>query len=357
MMVRVDTTRSLPWHLRFVERRRRLVASIQALRGEFGLDLQGPSGEKLAAQGHAGWRVRAALLLDQAEHASRYGSLEEGWRSATAAARCQIEGLSAPELVARARALRAEAASKLGSWRRTAAVGVLDAALGRGASPSAFAGSLAEVRRALADPEALAEEPRAARGRALGALAAIEQSAAGEARDPEVLRAAVWLATLLRDEHSSNEYAKLGYLQKQLIGLFVLLALEVAWIAWQAEPAWFRGPKDAALEVSLAFLQAVALFGALGGTFSAILSLARQPRGQRIPEHLNGLIVTCGRPLLGAAAALVLYAFTRSEFLVFGLPSPALYLVVSFAAGFSEKLIVKSVEKLAGTVDQAPPSV
>jgi hypothetical protein len=63
----------------------------------------------------------------------------------------------------------------------------------------------------------------------------------------------------------------------------------------------------------------------------------------RIPEQLIDLLVLSVKLVVGAASALAIFAFMLSNF--FNLPlTPAVILAVSFAAGFSERLVTLAVE-------------
>jgi hypothetical protein len=93
----------------------------------------------------------------------------------------------------------------------------------------------------------------------------------------------------------------------------------------------------------------VALFGALGGSLSALRSVttAGQEGGRtRNPEQVQAWYVTVVRPLVGAAAALGVFVVLAPD-----VTSTAAMLGVAFAAGFSEALIVRAVESAGGRAD------
>jgi hypothetical protein len=122
----------------------------------------------------------------------------------------------------------------------------------------------------------------------------------------------------------------------------------------------------------------VALFGILGGTVSAMLRASDTSQSARIPELTAAVRVTFMRILVGGASAVVIYVFLKSA--LGGALGTALFsggiakaiedlqpftaYAVAFVAGFSERLVLRAVEQLAGKADdkskakarQQPPS-
>ena len=153
----------------------------------------------------------------------------------------------------------------------------------------------------------------------------------------------VYFAATILHEHYGNVYQKLNILRRQqgtllLISLFSLLIATV-----------FILPN---LESGIAIfnkllLFAVVLFGIMGASVSGTLSIARGASSQRIPEQLLSSWITLARPIVGAVAALALFTFVLSGLFQVGEVSLGLILAVSFASGFSERLLagaIKSVE-------------
>jgi hypothetical protein len=91
----------------------------------------------------------------------------------------------------------------------------------------------------------------------------------------------------------------------------------------------------------------IALFGAIGAAFSAIMGLVNSKVETRIPEHVMTAWLTLTRPFIGAVSALIVV------FAIMGGVLPALItepkklayilLVTAFAAGFSERLVVRAM--------------
>ncbi len=95
------------------------------------------------------------------------------------------------------------------------------------------------------------------------------------------------------------------------------------------------------------FVLAVALFGALGGSISGIFTFAKITMKEEldIPMQRLSAWLTMMRPLVGAASALVISIFVQSGLVNFGTVSAYQLLAVSFAAGWSERLITGAVDK------------
>lgn len=150
-------------------------------------------------------------------------------------------------------------------------------------------------------------------------------------------------ALRLRNEGFSNNYRRLDHLRGQLAllaGVSVLVVAALA-ILLAAEVV----PLDAKGDPSSDQVLGVALFGALGGSFSGALSLLRAgPKA--IPQTLAEGWTTLMRPVIGAVGALAAFAFLVAG--VLGIDGAEAAYAVAFAAGFSERLVSKAAETLAG---------
>jgi hypothetical protein len=150
-------------------------------------------------------------------------------------------------------------------------------------------------------------------------------------------------AMRLRNEHSANTYRRLDSTRGQLVLLAAVAVLIVvvltALIASGAIPLGdeegFSGDQ----------VVGVALFGALGGAFSGAISLLRAAP-KPIPQALVEGWTTLARPVVGAVGALAAFAFLVAG--VLGIDGAAAAYAVGFAAGFSERLVSRAAEALAG---------
>jgi p-aminobenzoyl-glutamate transporter AbgT len=97
----------------------------------------------------------------------------------------------------------------------------------------------------------------------------------------------------------------------------------------------------------------------MGAAFSALISLASQSAAQTIPEQVFTYRITLARQAVGLLSALAVYVLVASEFLQIGkLPvTPALVLLAAFGAGFSERLVVRALERLTASGDGAKSPV
>jgi hypothetical protein len=266
----------------------------------------------------AGWVAPAEKLLEQARALEKRGDENAGFRCLLAAQRLALFGLCESERVAKATSLRNEAEKIETAWRKKTILNLLSA----GASQTT--------------------------------------SATGEMQcDPGA--AALYEATLVRDEHSHNQYFKLSLLQSQLklLSVFLLLSflgfltillrpdlIPSLQVAVGATPASASDPQTLNARTTLL----VVLFGVVGATFSAIVSTATVPSVGRIPEHLSAVALTISRAVIGAPAALLLVFFLRSAIIKIGdLPVSDLFvtLVIAFAAGSSERLVLRAVESIS----------
>lgn len=254
------------------------------------------------------WAARALKLLDEADQAVRDRNPERGWRLFLAAQRVELHGrraLGAEAFRARAASIRAEALQKLGTWRRKQ-VEQLFASLSE-ADKNADVVSDAEF--------AVAHET----------------------------------AQLLH-EHFTNDALKQRAARSQLrilVGI-AAAALLVWW--WCCARTVLGLPDDPAInEPSLVL--SVLLFGLMGAAFSALTSSFAQSASQTIPDQAFNYRVTLARQAVGMLSALVAYvALASGSIRVAELTLKApLYLILAFAAGFSERLVIGTLDRFASS--------
>lgn len=254
------------------------------------------------------WAAKALRLLDEADQAVRDRNPERGWRLFLAAQRVELHGrraLGAEAFRARAASIRTEALQKLGSWRR------------------------ARVEQLFAPFRSAAESP--------SVVTDAEFAAAHET------------AQLLH-EHFTNEALKQRAARSQLRILVGIAAAAVLLWWWCCACTVLGLPDDPRIsEPSL--LLSVLLFGLMGAAFSALTSSFAQSASQTIPEQAFNYRVTLARQAVGMLSALVAYvALASGSIRVAELTLKApLYLVVAFAAGFSERLVIRALDRLASS--------
>ena len=101
----------------------------------------------------------------------------------------------------------------------------------------------------------------------------------------------------------------------------------------------------------LLFGVSILIFGMLGGAVSAMVPRDRETGRKRVPEQLSAATFSKLRPVLGGASALVLYVFVNSGLFPGGIQlTQGIVLLFAFAAGFSERLIVRAITRVADSV-------
>ncbi|HXG47400.1 MAG TPA: hypothetical protein VNO52_07245, partial [Methylomirabilota bacterium] len=255
------------------------------------------------------WLAAAHHLLDTAEGALLEGRLDVGWSLIHEVERLRILGLDERDLLARAVSLRHEATEKLSGWRGQA------------------------VRRSL-EAAGLAGE-------------ADEKSMPASCVDLARLRAALFEGQFVLNTHFNNRYHQLGLQGQTLRYLVYILVALVALILF-----YFNAelPPAAAAPINFTLMLGVMLFGALGGTLSAMFRFSRAST-QKIPDAILDGWVTLGRPMIGAASAVFLHLVLSAGVLNLiesTKLTPPLYLAFAFVSGFSESLVLRTAERLGG---------
>ena len=245
-------------------------------------------------------------LIKLAERAVLYGDIDRGWKCLNGAKRMELFSYSdTKELAFKALALREEA-SKLSPWRKKA----IDSLLGPSSNPK-------------------------------------------EIKDV----ATIYEAAQIRDEHFSNEAYKSSLKRDYNFSLIVLLAIIIISIFSMLKNNIIV-LSDSADYYGWEMIVSVAIFGLLGGVVSAItreMDIANKP--SKIPEVVTAIRVTLLRVFIGSAFALVIYLFMRSEItqifdkeIATSLQTANSFTIyaVSFVAGYTERLVLRAVEVVAG---------
>ena len=287
------------WSARW--RRERLVQALALYRVQIAdLEASGQSGltpDQLVA-------VRAEIhrLLEAADRALARHDLNGAWEGLFAAQEREVLTWSDSAVAARSAELLEETERKIGDhWRA-----------------KAIRGLLAPIGQAAPDASGSRPDARDARERLSRALR-------------------------LRNEGFSNTYRRLDNTRRQLALLaavsVVIAAVLAVLLATSVVPLGRKGDPDADQVLG------VILFGGLGGSFSGALSLLKaQPKP--IPQALAEGWSTLMRPVIGAVGALAAFAFLTAGLL--GIDGATAAYAVAFAAGFSERLVSRAAESLAG---------
>lgn len=255
------------------------------------------------------WTGAAQSLLCEAQSALNQGQLDQGWKLLHAARRLEIPALdSERELPAVAATLRAES-EKLKSWRQKA----VQTLLGTSEKPI---------------------EPKPS---------------------------TVYQAALIRDEHYDNQGYKDGLLRTQILFLALILAAVMGSLLGVVH-RWGLRPDQEAGQTTLPVFTTLVLFGLLGGTVSAMLRTTDAAQPARIPETTAAIRVTFMRIMMGGASAVVIYVFLNSKLTgifnqdianALSTLEPYTTYALAFVAGFSERLVLRAVEQVAGAEQAA----
>jgi len=150
----------------------------------------------------------------------------------------------------------------------------------------------------------------------------------------------VYTALKILQEHHTNTYIKLS------TALFQLKILGPTAVVLIVLSPWILTNLSGLVEISNAFLLlSVILFGAMGGTVSGIITIARRSIMGKIPDQLLSSWLTISKPIFGAMSALAISVFLLSGLIQSGDLTYSSILALSFAAGFSERLLLSAVEK------------
>jgi len=258
--------------------------------------------QKFAARRTQGTRLKVAPerigeTLEHAKEALKAGDIDSGWRQLQSAQRLLLPNLQrGAELSAEVVAMRAEV-EKLSGWRKCAAEDLLH----------------------------------------------------GEPSVENLVKAAE-----IRDEHYNNQAYKDGIQRSRMaflaLALVSAVSLLFAWIKYGGLIDLIDSYAENAESVALLF--GVCVVGLLGASVSAITHASRSQGPARIPEMVASLRVTLLRLMMGPASAIVILFAIQSNFYdsIFKLPRPngPGLLVIVFAAGFSERLVLRVVELVAG---------
>lgn len=149
----------------------------------------------------------------------------------------------------------------------------------------------------------------------------------------------VYAAREILQDYFCDMYIELGIARFQLM-ILVPMALALVGLSILVLPN--LSGQIAINNASLLF--SIALFGAMGGTVSGIISISRGMIKGKIPDQLLNSWLTTIRPLFGAMSALAVSVFLLSGLIQFGDVTYNLTLAISFVAGFSERFLLRAVE-------------
>lgn len=245
------------------------------------------------------WITNGRELLDRSEIFLGKNRLDEGWKCFHAARRMEIYGLDENQLKIKAKLLLSES-EKLSSWRKKATEDLLS-----------------DVKC-----------------------------------DKTIDKEKVYQAALLLDEHFNNQAFKQRKLQDYLIIIGIILFVVVSAILWKVFGIFNHC--SAFIHSTGTEILSVLLFGLFGGATSAAFSVEKNTLQAKIPELTTQTWINIFRIFVGGAAAIFVFTVIKAGIIdallsneltkMIKLDSEAAALVIAFAAGFSERLVLKGIE-------------
>lgn len=280
------------------------------------------------------WAVSALNLLEEAYRSLEVNLPSQGWACFHAARRMEILGMDSVELEKLAKIIIGET-PKLTKWRRE----TIHALIGNGKEEAESPDSA----KMLAEGKEEVESPDSAKKLAKGKEEA-------ESPDPakKLANRTVWWAAQLRDEHFDNQYLKIDIRRNNLIWVLIFL-LSTIFLMFLFEILGLLPSSNRSMLIASAFL------GTLGALLSVALTLSKSSIDQDIPDQILGSFVTWMRPVIGAVSGMVTYIFIKAGlltgFVAENLTQGVGILALAFVSGFSERFIVRAIDKVAETKD------
>lgn len=270
--------------------------------------------DRLAArEDGAGWAARldaATAELQRARQHRQAFELEAAWVTLKACGRSLLAFRSRTELLSQARALRREAAAKLSGWRSEAVDDLLEPIIGAG------------------DPD----------------------GDDGDEIAQDDLVDAVTMAHYLIDGQADNGYHKYRMLRKNVVRFCLFVVGALCGLIVVVASGWARSLDGSPLAGWRALVTVMAL-GALGAVLSAGLDLRRSDQQQlRIPEIRIYYTLMWMRPFVGAAGAVTVIVLLHSGLGDIITLNPDGQAAVAIAAGFTERLVTRTVASATGAV-------
>jgi len=235
-------------------------------------------------------------LIDEAHKKIKKGNIDAAWKCFQAARQLEIFMLNKSELISEAKSILKESV-KLNTWRKSAVENLLN-------------------------------------------------------QKVELKKTAVYKAAQIRDEHYNNEAYKNRLFRNYLNTLLLFLTIAVLSII----PYFILVDDFERIIISdNTTLVGVLLFGFFGGVFSAVLKIPPKKVESKIPEQLYRIELSIFRVLVAVGSAIFIYVILQTHFgfaIINGYSidkafNPYLIFVISFFAGFSERLVLKAVSLVA----------
>lgn len=289
------------------------------------------------------WIDSALGLLRQAQDNLKEIKIDKAWKCFHGAKRMEIFTLEKNELESEAKSILNES-NKLKEWRKKAIEDILknEETSNKKLKSEIISHIVSKVIVILENEGAIDDkvlEPESISSTVSKVMASLEKERKIDKKTfrPET----IYKVTSIRDEHYDNLAYKDRLFSKYLWALLTLLTVGIGLIVRHLYK------NDGFI------LLGVILFGFFGGAISAITKIPTKKDSSRIPEQNYTINISLFKVLAGAASALFIYVFIHTNlapeifnFEKDGLKNSNLIFVISFVAGFSERLLLKAVSSV-----------
>ncbi|MDH4116973.1 MAG: hypothetical protein OEX04_00425 [Acidimicrobiia bacterium] len=313
---------------------------------------------ELERRRHAGGSDHLDSVESRVESASRARAdfqLQISWTALKSAEREMIRSFTWPELTAEAHVIRGEADEKLSGWRHASVVALLpDAAMGRSAAPNVTQTIELSLPTESADPPNGGAENEAVSS--IEASSATLGDADGQVSADQIedLKTRLIRAKAMVDVHTDNMYHKYRILRRAVIITSVSLAVVLASLAAGVASKWVPAalaPADSPLLDWQSLLMVMGL-GALGAYLSSATRLSDREEKLTIPDIQVTYTLMGMRPFVGATGAVVAIVMLQSVLADAIKVAPNAMLGIAVAAGFTERLVTKTITSAADAVSR-----
>ena len=308
------------------------------------------------------WRETAQNDIENAEKRRAAYQLEAAWSALNSSRREMTRSFNSSELVAEARIIRNEAADKLTGWRRNSVADLLPAELLDGVG--LVSGGLTvertvrlrntPTRNAAPSPASQLEDMRFENADGDDAEAGAQRSDAIRSL-VEDLRTRLIDAKWVLDTHSDNLYHKYRILRRAVISTtlaylaFLAALVAIVGLEWVPSALLTDSPEQSPLG-SWRLMLVVMTLGIVGAFFSSATELRNRDDKLRIPDLRVRYTLMAMRPVVGAAGAVVVIVVLQSALGDAVTLQPTAIFGVAIAAGFTERLVTKTVSSAANAI-------
>ncbi len=274
----------------------RLETELQSLRTEL---------DHVRTDGADPWQAAGRAVLDHAERCLQDAQVDSAWAALKTAERMLLHTFDAEQLGAEADAARVEGEAKLTGWRRDAVTQLLGQRDDDGVITPVAVADVVKARETI-------------------------------------------------DEHADNVFRKLRFLRRAVLRTSILLALVLGLLGVVMALGWIPDgalPDNSPLS-SWRLLLVVMVLGALGALLSSAIELRDADRKISVPDlRINDTLMWM-RPVVGAAGAVIVIVVLQSGLDGAVTVTDVGILPVAVAAGFTERLVTKTVNDAAAAVSK-----